>query len=493
MFDVKIWDKALSGAQIYKNALELLPAADTDPQLIALYEFNEVVPDPQLIHHWNLDNTKGQVADVAGSLNGTNNGAAMGSTGILGNAYTFDGNNDYVEFAHSSTLMLSSGTISLWFATTTPNATMGLFSKDASNFVNGGHVHIYTEGTRIKVRLQSNNTSYTLQSGTISDKTWYNVVFTFGTEGMKLYVNGTEVDSDSYTGGLDESSGGSGNTEPFVLGANTWGSSVGTVTPLQNYYSGEIDEVRIYDDALSQSQITNLYALQPIGAHGGTGTTVKDTSSFGSPLDLTITEPSDVSWIGGGGLEITSSTIIASGVAATKIYNALTETDEMTLEVKFAPANTTQDGPARIVSCSSGVNDRNFMLGQEDYQVRQRIRTTSTGNNGTPDVASGDLLEADTTTHVVVTYDGDNVKLFVNGSLETTTARSGTFNWNSAYQLVMGNETSNDRAWLGKLFRVAIYDRALSTTQVGDVFSGNAPSTAGLEGWVYNAHWQDMP
>ena len=94
---------------------------------------------------------------------------------------------------------------------------------------------------------------------------------------------------------------------------------------------------------------------------------------------------------------------------------------------------------------------------------------------------------------MVVTYDGDNVKLFVNGSLETTTARSGTFNWNSAYQLVMGNETSNDRAWLGKLFRVAIYDRALSTTQVGDVFSGNAPSTAGLEGWVYNAHWQDMP
>lgn len=493
MFDVKIWDKALSGAQIYKNALELLPANDTDPQLIALYEFNEVIPNPQLIHHWNLDSTKGQVADSAGSLNGTNNGASPGSTGILGNAYTFDGSNDYIEFAHSSTLMLSSGTISFWFATTTPNGTMGLFSKDASGFVNGGHIHIYTEGTRVKARLQSDSASYTVQSGTIATKTWYNVVLTFGTAGMKFYVNGTEVDSDSHAGGLDSSSGGSGNSEPFVFGANTWGSGVGTVTPLQNFFSGEIDDVRIYDDALSPSQITNLHNLQPIGAHGGTGTAVKDTSSFGSPLDLTITEPSDVSWIGGGGLEITSATIIESGVAATKIYNALTATDEMTLEVKFEPANATQDGPARIVSCSSGANDRNFTLGQEDQQVRHRIRTTSTGNNGTPDIASGDLLVADTTSHVVVTYDGDNVKLFVNGSLETTTARTGTFDWNSSYQLVMGNETSNDRPWLGKLLRVAIYDRALSTTQVGDVFSGNPPSTVGLEGWTYNAHWLDLP
>jgi hypothetical protein len=493
LFDVKIWDEALSSAQLYKNAVELLPAADNDPQLIALYEFNEVVPDPQLIHHWNMDTTHGPVSDNIASLDGTANGATPGSTGVLGNAYGFDGSNDYIEFPHNSSLMLASGTISFWFTTTTPASTMGLFSKDASNFGNGGHVHIYTESSRIKVRLQSDSVSYTMQWGAIASKTSYYVAFTFGTEGMKLYVNGSEVDSDSYQGGLDSSSGGSGNTEPFVLGANTWVSGTGVVTPLQNYFNGVIDEVRVYDDALSASQIANLHNLQPIGAHGGSGTVVKDTSAFGSALDLAVTEPSDVSWISGGGIELTSSTILESGVAATKLYNALTDTDEMTLECKFAPANTTQDGPARIVSYSSGTNYRNFTLGQEDFEIRQRIKTTSTDNNGTPEVASGSVLSADTTKHVIVTYDGDNVKLYVDGSLETTTARTGTFNWNSGYEFVMGNETSNDRPWLGELYRVAIYDRALSSTQVDDVFAGNAPSIAGPEGWVYNARWVELP
>ncbi len=492
MFDVKVWDQALSGAQLYKNALEMLPADDNDPQLIALYEFNEVVPNPQLDHHWKLDDSGTTAADDTSDLDGTVHGATPLASGIIRDSYSFDGSNDYIEFPHDPSLLLDNGTISFWLSASSVSTTAGLFSKDANGFVDGGHVHIYLEGSRVKVRFQSDSASYTMQSGTIASKTWYHVAFTFGSEGMKLYVNGTEEDSDSYQGGLGSTSGGSGNTEPFVLGANTWTSGTGSVTPLSNYFSGFIDDLRIYDDALSASQAANLHSKQPIGAHGGTGTSVKDTSSFGTALNLTVTEPSDVSWISGGGLEITSSTIIESGVAATKLYDALTDTDEMTLEVKFAPANTTQDGPARIVSYSSGTGNRNFTLGQEDSQIRHRVKTTSTDNNGMPDVASGNVLSDDTTEHVIVTYDGENVKLFVNGSLETTTARTGTFNWNSGYELVMANETTNDRAWLGKLFRVAIYDRALSTTQVDDVFSGNPPSTVGPEGWVYNAHWQGL-
>ncbi|GJM24534.1 MAG: hypothetical protein DHS20C16_09490 [Phycisphaerae bacterium] len=493
MFDVKIWDEALSSAQLYKNALELLPAADSDPQLIALYEFNEVKPDPQLIHHWNLDDVGATAVDGISGLDGTVNGATPGDPGVVGTAYGFDGSNDYIELPHNSSLMLSSGTISFWFSTTQPSSTMGLFSKDASGYVNGGHVHIYTESSRVKIRLQSDSASYTIQSGTIATKTTYHVVLTFGTSGMKLYMNGSEVDSDSYQGGLGSSSGGSGNTEPFVLGANTWGSGSGSVSPLQSHFSGTIDDVRVYDDALSAKQITNLYGLLPIGSYTGKGTIVKDTSAFGTALDLSVTDTSDVTWISGGGIELTSSTILESGVAATKLYNALTDTDEMTLECRFAPANTTQDGPARIVSYSSGTGNRNFTLGQEDFEIRQRVKTTSTNNNGMPDIESGSVLSVDTTKHVIVTYDGDNVKMYVDGSLETTTARTGTFNWNSGYELVMGNETSNDRPWLGKLFRVAIYDRALSSTQVDDVFGGNAPSVAGPEGWVYNAHWQELP
>jgi len=72
----------------------------------------------------------------------------------------------------------------------------------------------------------------------------------------------------------------------------------------------------------------------------GQGAYVNDISGNGSPMILHIDEPNNTNWLMGGGLEITSPTIIKSFVQADKINEDIPLTNEMTLEVWIKPANT---------------------------------------------------------------------------------------------------------------------------------------------------------
>lgn len=78
-------------------------------------------------------------------------------------------------------------------------------------------------------------------------------------------------------------------------------------------------------------------------------------------------------------------------------------------------------------------------------------------------------LVANVTHHVVGTYDGVNVRIFVDGVLQGTTAATGLISYANigAFGLAMGNDGSNTDANLqGSLDEVAIYSQALSATRI---------------------------
>ena len=83
-----------------------------------------------------------------------------------------------------------------------------------------------TTSGRLNLRLQSASGDQELysSSGSVAAGQWHHVVVTFGDAGMQLYLDGSLVDSDAYTGGLGTTSGGSGNYEPIAIGANTYAS-----------------------------------------------------------------------------------------------------------------------------------------------------------------------------------------------------------------------------------------------------------------------------
>ena len=230
-------------------------------QLMSYYEKLVIAWKP--ISYWRLGESRGwRAVDAISGINGTYNGVWLGRTGaILGDSDTsarFNGMTSYVGIPHADAFLADNGTILLWFKASVAGRA-GLLTKDTRKGRNGGGMMIVMQKRSVGVRLRHTESEYRLLSEETVIGQWYFVAFTFGSNGMKLYLNGQLVDSDGYTGGMGTTSGGIGNHEPIAIGANTRASDGRVVTPLQDYFAGLIDEPAFFDRALTPEQIALLY------------------------------------------------------------------------------------------------------------------------------------------------------------------------------------------------------------------------------------------
>lgn len=173
---------------------------------------------------------------------------------FAGNAMSFSGRtSDARIVAHNSAYELASGTLEIAFKADGLPARQGLVTKDASYFGTGGHIGVLLEGDDILVRLQDTSTSHTIRAANaVSEGTEHHLALTFGAGGMALWLDGTRIGSNAYTGGLQ------GNREPLVIGANQWGSSDRTADKLEHAFDGTIGRVNLFDKALSGAEIELL-------------------------------------------------------------------------------------------------------------------------------------------------------------------------------------------------------------------------------------------
>jgi len=213
-----------------------------DSDLIAYFEVTE-------------DDDGNEIDNQVGRNDGENHhvGFNHDSDGPSGTSAVFDGHNDYIEVDHKSNMEMDSGTFVLWFNTENAESKQGLFSKDSNGYDSGGHVTAFVDDGQLQVRMQSTNSSYMVQGGDVSSGAWHQMAFSFGPEGMKLYLDGNLVDSDSYTGGM------SGNNEPLIFGANQWSSGNQVADNLQNFFNGEMDKIAVYDRALTPLEIATMH------------------------------------------------------------------------------------------------------------------------------------------------------------------------------------------------------------------------------------------
>jgi hypothetical protein len=201
--------------------------------------------------------------------------------------------------------------------------------------------------------------------------------------------------------------------------------------------------------------------------HDASGEIVRDVSGSSDPLNLRIADTGAVKWTEAG-LEITAPTVITAGDPPARLIDAARESNELTLEGWITPASASQAGPARIASLSTSVLARNFTLGQDGDRYDVRFRTTDTSDNGQPSLTSPPGSAAPTPTHVVYTRDAQGrAVVYVNGAEAGQSQVGGDLsNWDRSFQLMLGNELSGDRPWLGTLHLTAIYNRALSADEV---------------------------
>jgi hypothetical protein len=161
---------------------------------------------------------------------------------------------------------------------------------------------------------------------------------------------------------------------------------------------GELYRVGIYSRSFTRREVETSYSAGLRKTFSGAevlydfregkGNIVRDVSGNGKPLNLKIENPRAVQWRRGRSLAVRAPVLIASTAPGERVSRAVKKSNAITIEAWIKPANTTQDGPARIVTVSRDPGSRNFTLGQKGGAYEVRFRTTSTSPNGEPALSS---------------------------------------------------------------------------------------------------------
>jgi fibronectin type 3 domain-containing protein len=198
---------------------------------------------PGLVGAWAFGEGVGSTtADASGTGNaGTINGADWSTEGRFGNALDFNGTSDTVRIASSASLNPGSAmTLSAWIEPTVPQDGWNtILHRQAENYfltASGNGALRPAGGGRF------GGSTLTVEAPTaIPVGTWTYVSVTYAGSTMRLYVNGTEVASRDVGSGSIPAS-----TNPLWIGGNQ---------PFGEYFEGRIDEVRVYNRALTQAEI----------------------------------------------------------------------------------------------------------------------------------------------------------------------------------------------------------------------------------------------
>jgi hypothetical protein len=214
-----------------------------------------------------------------------------------------------------------------------------------------------------------------------------------------------------------------------------------------------------------ESNVIALYEFKT-----GSGNIAYDTSGVEPAVNLTLS--GTYQWVGGWGVAFAGGKAQGSTQASAKLRSLIAATGEFSIEAWVAPANVTQNGPARIVGYSGGADDRNFMLGQTLYSYDALVRSAETDQAGEPRLSTdpdAERLQA-TLQHVVLTYDPANGRrLYVDGedTGDVDPAAGGLLNdWDDTFALVVGSEVDNRNRWAGTVRLLAIHNRALTPEQI---------------------------
>jgi concanavalin A-like lectin/glucanase superfamily protein/uncharacterized protein DUF6298/collagenase-like protein with putative collagen-binding domain len=204
------------------------------------------------------------------------NGPTWVTTGKFGKALNFDGNNDLVAIPDSNSLDLTTGmTLEAWVY---PTANMSGWDTIILKEYSSGLVYaLYAngDGNIPATFISNNNTEHGISGGsTLPPNTWSHVSATFNGSVIRLYINGTQVQMISFSGAIQTSGSGVG------IGGNKLWANEG--------FPGKIDEVRIYNRALSASEIATDMQ-NPVQAGSPTATPSRTPTGTQTPLATATT------------------------------------------------------------------------------------------------------------------------------------------------------------------------------------------------------------
>jgi len=465
-----------------------------------------------LVGYWSFNEGSGtQVGDYSGNGNtGTLTDSPTWVTGKFGSALELDGSGDYVDAGANSVTGNSAFTLTAWIKTDTVSKYSGAISIGAS----GGNLSAYI-GT---VKTAQNGTSNSVGggiygsnygSGVTTLNEWVHVALTFsgGSGGTaKIYVDGEETNSTTVS--------------PNLASTYVRLGRIGSDTVYD--FDGEVDEPRIYNRALSATEIAALYGSGQARFAGSAS--LDDGTSLEQDLighwtfdgkDM-VSNVADVSGQGNHGT-------LVGQAATTTVLGKLGQALELDGDDDFINVGTTDDlNVTETVTLSAWIkSDHSFGSDLEWGSLISRMKNVSPysgyelgvggyyaggsnkaffhvgGSYSSNSILSATAVNDGEWHHLVGIYDGTNSYIYVDGELENSGAKNNLLN-NTGEQLDIGTNYRRSNRFTGTVDDVRIYSRDLSADEVKQLYNlgaatFNASSDAFTQGTTLDSglvgHW----
>jgi uncharacterized protein (TIGR02145 family) len=440
----------------------------------------------------------GNANDVSGNnINPTYIGTGVTLTtdrfGNANKAYYFDGTTgpnysitgSYMRLP-ANALPAGNRTISLWFNTNDVSNRPGLLGYGGNgscgttllmglNVSGAGQFHV-------QGHCGNNTAAYAY--GSVPINNWYHWVLTIDGSTQKIYVNGVLKSTDNTFSGTTATAG-----VDFALGAITHSNGLSPYTDVNvGFFQGKLDDVRIYDSAMTDAQVMDLYANESMVAYYPFNGNANDESGNGyngSVNGATITSDRfneaakayNFTWNG------TSSDKIQIPGTSSLNFNS----GGFSISAWFKFSGTSYNGyNYPIVSKHVCSENSGYILML--YNNKLTFWTGGTGWSGY--LSTTDSYVDGNWYHAVATYDGTTRKIYVNGILKASDAVAYTSI--NAANIALGGYNGCNGGFNGKLDDIRVYYTSLSDAQVMRIYKSESPELVAYYPFNGNANDQSI-
>ncbi|MEM8944055.1 MAG: LamG domain-containing protein [Planctomycetota bacterium] len=420
--------------------------------------YNRVLSDEEVaevfgkIGHWKLDETSGTMATDSSEF-------GIDLTASTAPSWTSDAIRDGgAAFVGSDQLSAPSGayesidkafSIACWFnpdqavADLTSNNNMVQFASASDGF----NLILASGADTLLLRKQSGGVqgSVAVDVSDMRGGRWHQAVAVYDGQEMRLYLDGELRATQADTDGLSSYSG------PFRLG---------------NSLIGKMDDVLLYDRAMTDREIAQHYGLLlHLKLDESSGTMAADSSGFGHDGVITGTPTQGEDAVRATGYDFATGDVITVAQSTALDYACSAENQTFALSFWIKPTTETTSWHTIFQKGTTNV-PRGPGVWIDDTGTDLHVSMATTTNNNWGD-DNGYQMPIDEWTHVVVQANAGELQYYINGSLQKTRTISGT---------IVGAEgpisVGPTYSYLtpGTLDDVRYYSRALDSHEIAEIY-----------------------
>jgi len=474
-------DAKLGSARLQWSYVDALDAWQEDETL----QPQEVHLQPGETLHLDLSEPASKVAwwrgegegrDAVGPHDGTLMRGTTFAPGLVGQAFQLDGVGDFVRVAHAPSLNLT-GSFSLvaWVFPTAEDRPQHLFCKwryetgisgdsEYSLFIGPGMVlnfNIMDDAHQLDLQFDS----FKSPANALTRNAWNQVaaIYDQATGTQRIYANGVEVAKRQ--------------DPPITLTSSSLDLHIGGVGRTSGFFKGLIDEATIYHRALADVAVQRLYGASAEARWSGEGN-AGDTR--GSNHGILV---KGVAFVPG----LMGQAFSFDGQGSYVEFNPLIGnfgTADFTLELWLWHAPQ----PQAVAPLLAKYYDELYFIGVRYFPTHGlmgnetisaldlhldttgRVQVELNSGNDVNHFGSTQPLSVQTWHHLALVRQGREVRLYLDGRLDTLHVTDRVVELALLAPLTLGASPSQDRYFHGRIDEVAFHNRARSPTEIDSIY-----------------------